>query len=252
MFASSLFDLQNAKRPRWWILPLSVVLHLLVLVSLVGAQYWQVGPVPEPPLNIVFTVAASLPPAPAGEEAAARQPPVTKQIPKAPQSAPAQPQNVPEELKPPVPPLAETPRETPPAADTATDIGSPNGSKNGVIGAPNGDDTGESQGPSASGPGSQAVAVDGRMRRPQLIASTFVEPRYTEPARRAHLQGIVVLQATIDERGNVIDVRPVKLLPMGLTEEALNAVRQWKFTPATLQGRPVKVFFTLTVNFEVH
>jgi TonB family protein len=49
----------------------------------------------------------------------------------------------------------------------------------------------------------------------------------------------------------VTDVRVLKTLPMGLTESAMDAVRQWRFRPATLDGRPVSVYFTLTVKFEL-
>ena len=58
-------------------------------------------------------------------------------------------------------------------------------------------------------------------------------------------------EAVIDEQGRVTDVRLLRGLPMGLDQEALAAVRQWRFTPATLQGKPVKVYFSLTVSFSV-
>ena len=47
------------------------------------------------------------------------------------------------------------------------------------------------------------------------------------------------------------DVRVLKSLPMGLTEAAIDAVKQWRFKPATLDNRPVSVYFTLTVNFQL-
>ena len=70
-------------------------------------------------------------------------------------------------------------------------------------------------------------------------------------ARKARIQGTVILEAVIDRNGNVTDVRTLKPLPMGLDIEAMNAVRKWRFKPGTLNGRPVPVIFILTVNFRL-
>ena len=64
-------------------------------------------------------------------------------------------------------------------------------------------------------------------------------------------QAFVIIEAIIDERGNVTNARVLKGLPMGLDRSALEAVQKWKFKPATFQGRAVKVYYTLTVNFQV-
>jgi TonB family protein len=61
----------------------------------------------------------------------------------------------------------------------------------------------------------------------------------------------VILEAIIDEEGNVGNTRVLKGLPMGLDKAAMDAVQTWKFKPATLEGRPVKVYYVLTVNFRV-
>ncbi|MCE2557464.1 MAG: energy transducer TonB [Acidobacteria bacterium] len=78
-----------------------------------------------------------------------------------------------------------------------------------------------------------------------------VKPQYTEIARKARIQGRVVLRATIDQQGDITDVEVLRGLPMGLAEAAVAAVRQWKFKPATLNGRPVAVYFNLTVTFQL-
>lgn len=77
-------------------------------------------------------------------------------------------------------------------------------------------------------------------------------PRYSEIARKARIQGIVILQSVIDEQGNVRDVKVLRGLPMGLTEAAVEAVQQWRFEPATLRGRPVAVYYNLTVSFTLN
>ena len=76
-------------------------------------------------------------------------------------------------------------------------------------------------------------------------------PVYSEPARKAHVQGDVVIEAVIDRNGCVVNDHVVKGLPGGLDEAALAAVEGWVFDPATLMGRPVKVYYTLTVHFKV-
>ena len=88
------------------------------------------------------------------------------------------------------------------------------------------------------------------MRAPVKVFAP--SPTYTELARRSRIEGIVVLRAVIDARGTVVSAEILRGLPMGLSEAALDAVRQWRYEPATLRGRPVAVTFTLTVRFELH
>lgn len=89
--------------------------------------------------------------------------------------------------------------------------------------------------------------VSDNVTRPEKISG--VPPIYTEIARKAGLTGTVILEAIIDEQGNVTNVQVLKGLPMGLDKAALEAVQTWKFKPARLDGQPVKVYYTLTVNF---
>jgi protein TonB len=60
---------------------------------------------------------------------------------------------------------------------------------------------------------------------------------------------VVIVQAIIDKQGTVTDVKVLKPLPMGLDKAAADAVAKWKFKPATLNGKPVDVYYNLTVNF---
>jgi periplasmic protein TonB len=59
----------------------------------------------------------------------------------------------------------------------------------------------------------------------------------------------VIIEAIIDQNGNVTDARVLKGLPMGLDDAALSAVKRWKFLPGTLNGTPVPVYYNLTVIF---
>jgi TonB family protein len=91
--------------------------------------------------------------------------------------------------------------------------------------------------------------VGGNVTRPEKIAGD--PPQYTVEARMAGVQGVVILEAVIDEQGDVTEVRVLKGQPSGLDQSAVDAVRTWKFRPATLDGKPVPVYYTLTVNFTI-
>ena len=93
------------------------------------------------------------------------------------------------------------------------------------------------------------LRVGGDVTRPIKISGD--PPKYTEIARKVHLQGDVVLEVIIDEQGKVSNARVLKGLPMGLDKAALDAVATWRFNPATFQGRPVRVFYTLEVHFSI-
>jgi len=76
-------------------------------------------------------------------------------------------------------------------------------------------------------------------------------PVYTELARKARVEGVVIIEAIIDAQGDGINARVLRGMPMGLDRTALEAVEKWKFKPATLKGKPVKVYYTLTVRFKL-
>ena len=76
-------------------------------------------------------------------------------------------------------------------------------------------------------------------------------PTYSETARKARLQGTVILEAVIDQKGDIGRVRTIKGLPMELTDQAIVAIKTWKYEPATLDGEPVSVYYQVTVNFRL-
>lgn len=77
-----------------------------------------------------------------------------------------------------------------------------------------------------------------------------VDPVYPEFARRAHIQGAVVLKMTVDERGQPTQVEVMEGHPV-FHEAAQRAARQWRFEPARLDGQPVKATFHLTLKFSL-
>jgi len=78
-----------------------------------------------------------------------------------------------------------------------------------------------------------------------------IEPRYTEPARFAGIEGIVILELIIDTEGTVESVNALRGLPLGLTKSAVDAVKQWRFEASTYNGNPVSVRYILTITFNL-
>lgn len=82
------------------------------------------------------------------------------------------------------------------------------------------------------------------------VRTSYVEPVYPEAAGTANLSGSVTLRVQINRRGEVGEIEVIKGLPMGLTEEAVKAVRQWRYEPATQNGTPIATELDVTVNFK--
>lgn len=93
-----------------------------------------------------------------------------------------------------------------------------------------------------------AVRAEGDIMPPRLVNQ--VDPVYPETARVAKIQGTVILGAKADEEGRIIDVIVLKSIP-GLDEAAIAAVRQWRYEPLVIKGKPKKVTFTVTVRFQL-
>lgn len=93
------------------------------------------------------------------------------------------------------------------------------------------------------------IHVGGDVQKPEKLNAP--QPQYTEIARKARIQGVVIVQAIINKEGDVTNVKVLKGLGMGLSEEAVKAIKTWKFSPATLNGKPVDVYYNLTVNFRL-
>jgi TonB family protein len=90
------------------------------------------------------------------------------------------------------------------------------------------------------------LRVGGNIRPPTKIRD--VKPAYPAEARAANVQGVVIIEAVIDPSGSVANARVLRSIPL-LDEAALSAVSQWQFTPTELNGQPVGVLMTVTVNF---
>jgi protein TonB len=84
---------------------------------------------------------------------------------------------------------------------------------------------------------------------PRLLKE--VRAQYSDAARRANLEGEVELEIVIRRDGSVGDVKVLKGLGMGLNEQAIQAVRQWRFSPARLKGAAVDVIVEVAVEFRL-
>lgn len=257
MFEHSLIDLAATKRPRrrWLSLPAAIMIHAGAAGVFMLASYWQVEAVPTPMTNDVFFVSAAPPPPP---------PPLGSGKP---ETTTAKPEVKKEEVKPVTPQQTVQPdvvadlKPTPQTGSSVVDSvlpagGDPRGVKEGGMegGDPNSDarysvttTPAPVVVPTPEPVNDAPIQVGGAVLKPEVLVRT--EPRYTEVARKARVEGVVILRAVIDERGYVTDVQILRGQPMGLDQAAVDAVKTWRFKPATLHNKPVKVYFNLTVNF---
>jgi protein TonB len=88
--------------------------------------------------------------------------------------------------------------------------------------------------------------VGGNIKQPSKTKD--VKPIYPPIAQSARVQGVVIIEATIGPDGHVQDAKVLRSIPL-LDAAALEAVKQWVFTPTTLNGQAVPVIMTVTVNF---
>ena len=249
MFESSLIDLEARQhsRRKWAPLPIAIALHGAVLASVGIAQVWNVADVGDPemvtPFHVSFVPAVQSAPASEGHKQPATPTkvkpqtlaqPDTERMPDAP--APSQNEST--------GPVSESPWSSE-GDEHSVDVGPWDGPKTGPS---------PSNGPIEIVPVAapvqdEVLTVGGAVSRP--VQLTGQAPRYTNVARCGRIEGTVILQAIIDERGRVSDVQILRGLPMGLDQAAVDAVQSWTFEPAKLGGRPVKVYYTLTVKFQI-
>jgi len=84
------------------------------------------------------------------------------------------------------------------------------------------------------------------IKEPRRISG--MPPEYPRIARESRKEGVVILEAVIDERGQVGRIKVLRSEPL-LDQAAITAVQEWRYTPTLLNGVPVSVLMTITVNF---
>lgn len=220
-----------------WAWPITVSLHALgaaavVIVPLLGSE-------PLPPENDrvarAFFVSPTFlppPPPPPPPPAAARASNAPRVAPKELTAAFTAPVDVPQDL----------PAES--GLDLGAEGGVPGGVEGGVPGGVVGGIVGGIE--AAPAPPPRVVRVGGVVREPRKIKD--VPPVYPELAKRARIQGVVILECVINPQGRVENVKVLRGLAT-LDEPAVEAVRQWTYTPTLVDGVPTSVVMTVTVNF---
>jgi len=229
-------------------LPIAVLLHVALLAAGLAASFLAIREIEEPGFPTVFVVPTKPPteppPPPAGAAAAAARPRSSEQLQLEIPQEPLQPQDVPDVV---LDDVLDTGRPADSLGDTigsapgpgGLGVGDTIGSKDGVPGG-----TGTDVGPRI--PGHDGVT------NPEL--QTKVQPDYPEMARLARTPGRVILQAVIEPDGSVgeIEVLRCNRPNFGFEDAAIGAVKQWRYRPATQNGRPVAVYFTVMVEFRVN
>jgi TonB family protein len=118
------------------------------------------------------------------------------------------------------------------------------------IGTGVGSGSGAGFGPgSGGGVGGGVSHIGGGVSAPQVVSK--VEPEYSEEARKAKLQGTVVLYVVVDEQGLPRDLKVVRPLGLGLDQKAIEAAQKWRFKPGLKDGHPVAVSAQIEVNFRL-
>jgi protein TonB len=248
LFEDSLLDVSPTQRKkRTWSTILSFALQFSLIGLLILLPLWFTDVLPKPQL-VSFLEAPPPPPPP---PPAASTPPrarvvkltsnvVNGQL-RTPSRVPAKVQMIKED---------DTP---PPVLATGGVVGGvpggiPGGQLNGVIGGI------VSSGLPPAPPLPKPTPTVQRVRvSPGVITGLLihrVEPTYPSVAQQAHIQGSVVLTAIIDKNGNVQQLRLVSGQPL-LVTAAIEAVKQWHYKPFLLNGEPLEVETTVTVNFHL-
>lgn len=98
-------------------------------------------------------------------------------------------------------------------------------------------------------PCSPTHRLKGDVVPPTLVSKA--KPIYPEDARSERVQGVIILEAQVDTQGRVAAVRAIKGDDQRLVDAATAALKQWTYTPATLRGKPVAVYLTVTMKFSL-
>ena len=234
----------------------SVVLHTLVIFSIVIGSYLHVEPLAEPSINVQL-ISTVLPPPPAPPPPPPLSGPLQpkQEVVKKPEVIPqdiqddVQPQEISKEI------TESVENQDLDGAEGGIKGGVPGGVPDGVLdGTPGGQRNGIPGGPLDGVLGSlrhddQPIYLIGDVRPPER--TTFVRPEYPELARKARAQGKVLLEIVVGTTGEVEEVRILRSDPL-FDQAAVEAVRKWRYQPALQGGRPVRVYLTVKVDFELH
>ena len=213
---------------------LSIALHAIVVSAIVVVQVFAVGELPVPRRPLIFEELQlvrliEIPAPPAARRASSEPAPVVD-----PNAAPiVEPRGINDETG--IEGLPTTPQPT--GVIVGVEHGAAGLDAIGVV---------ERVAPPSPPPPQKPIRLHSGMQAPVKVVN--VDPIYPTIAQTARVQGFVILEAIIDERGGVKSVSVLRSIPL-LDRAAEDAVRQWRFTPARLNGEAVPVVMTVTVRF---
>jgi protein TonB len=233
-------------------LPIAVLLHVALAVAAVVASLLVIREVDPPDHWAPIILVQPRPPAEPPPSAAAAAPAARQRSSEpmeivTPQE-PFQPQNVPEVA---LDDVLDTGSSEPTGQPDGSTEGS--GSVGGMGGV--GTSIGTKDGlPWGDGDGPLRPGIGNHVTNPVLIPASKVEPDYPEVARQARLDGRVILEAVVEPDGTVGEINVLRCTRpyVGFEESAIRAVKQWRYEPATQNGRPVAVYFTVLVEFQLN
>ncbi len=250
LFEDSLLDSSVAQRKRrTWATLLSLVLQLFLIGLLLLLPLWFTDVLPKQQL-LVFLEAPPPPPPPPPPAASTPSPKVVKVTSNIANGRLRTPNRIPAKVQ-----MVKEDEAPAPVATTGGMVGGvpggiPGGQLGGVIGGIISSSSSLAAVPKLSqpAPAVQRVRVSQGVTKGLLIYR--VEPAYPPLAKQARIQGVVVLTAIIGKDGNVQNLQLVSGHPL-LAPAAIEAVKQWRYKPFLLNGQPVEVETTVTVNFHV-
>ena len=238
-------NVQHAPRPHAVPLLGATVAHAVVAGAVAVPLLLMTGQLPEVPTMMAFVVAAPEPPPPPPPP----PPPAARQAAKAAEVKAASPDAAPVEAP-------KTIQPEPPRIGGEEDLpegvegGVPGGVTGGVVAGIVGDlPTPPPPPPQAPPPPAAPVRVGGEIKAPALLRR--VEPVYPGVAVSAHIEGLVILEATVNDQGEVTEVRVLRSTSPLLANAALDAVKEWRYSPLMLNGHKVKFILTVLLTFKL-
>jgi TonB family protein len=238
-------------------LPVSIAVHVVAGGAMLASMIWNIAlPTQSPKMIVAYSLTqVPDPPPPPPPPPKAEPPKPFLTLPKlAPPPAPTQivaptviPDTIPEVVPPPPevpPPPAPAPAAAPAVADAA---GSPNGMTGGQIGG-----TSKTLGTA----GGITFGEDGRVYVDRTVKLPLKEvvheyPHYPDAAKKNRLEGTTVVRYTVGKDGRIIDIAILNHAadPM-FDEETLNTIRNWRYRPMMMNGKPVEVVHEVEVNYQ--
>jgi protein TonB len=249
LFHDSLLDSGVERKRRTWTTLFSVGLQSLLIGTLILLPLWFTDALPQQQL-VTFLVAPPPPPPPPPPAASTASPTKAVKVSSnivegrllTPSKVPTKVHMITEEEAPPPPGVTG-------GVIGGVPGGTPGGQLDGVIG---GIIRSNSYVPVVHPVSKPAQPTVQRVRVSQGVTQGLliyrIEPTYPTPAHNARIQGTVVLAAVIGKDGSVSSLRLVNGNPM-LANAAIDAVKQWRYKPFLLNGQPVEIETTVTVNF---